>query len=170
MWPSRHRPRRDSLATARTHCLGIFRPFSPMEARLRLHLHDDPQTRSAAACTCSNAGTYTCAVAVTSTGTCSGSWGAETYGLRRSTHRAGNRTYLGFFRRSLLVERNSEFGTRASVGAVHDRAFFRSLTTARGHRPRLQWYQSHCYALLARIGNVVAGFRPRLHRIIRSMF
>src|ERR1041384_7345697 len=65
---------------------------------------------------------------------------------------------------------NSEFGTRASVGAVYDRAFFRSLTTARGHRPRLQWYQSHCYALLARIGNVVAGFRPRLHRIIRSMF
>src|ERR1041385_1570553 len=47
-----------------------------------------------------------------------------------------------------LVERNSEFGTRASVGAVYDRAFFRSLTTARGHRPRLQWYQSHCYALL----------------------
>src|ERR1043166_8973829 len=34
------------------------------------------------------------------------------------------------------------------VGAVYDRAFFRSLTTARGHRPRLQWYQSHCYALL----------------------
>src|ERR1043165_5735161 len=49
-----------------------------------------------------------------------------------------------------LVERNSEFGTRASVGAVYDRAFFRSLTTARGHRPRLQWYQSHCYALLDR--------------------
>ncbi len=48
----------------------------------------------------------------------------------------------------LLVARNSEFGTRASVGAVYDRAFFRSLTTVRGHRPRLQWYQSHCYAPL----------------------
>src|ERR1051326_3760840 len=68
---------------------------------------------------------------------------------------------------SLLVERNSEFGTRASVGAVYDRAFFRSLTTARGHRPRLQWYQSHCYALLV---ETVVNKRRKKPRLAQHRF